>query len=459
MKIIIIGAGKVGHKLVQQLSQDDHDIFVIDIDNEAIKDLANTTDIQPIHGNAVDLDIQNEVGVDDADLVIACTDSDELNMLCCFLYKHRGAKQTIARIRRPEYSEQMSSLKDELGLSMYINPELTAAEVISRLLLFPAANIIETFAKGKVELIEFTVEEGNPLVGLSLAKIHHKFNNNVLICAVQSGEDVFIPDGKTILKRGDKAYVASNHQNIHDFFKEIKIIKDPVKSVLIVGASKVTYYLAKQLMEHGVGVLVLEQNKDKCTELSDRIPGLEVRTGDGTDREVLEDEGIGNVDAFVSLTGIDEINIILALYARSRDVRKVIPKVTQVDFYDMLNDLGIESPISPKDITANDILRYVRAIQNSKERDDGGSTVESLCFLVGGRVEALEFHVRGHHDFVDIPLRDLDITKGCLIANIVRGNKVIIPGGSDVVKIHDELIVVTTNTQIRTLNDVLRLKL
>ncbi|MBP5291284.1 MAG: NAD-binding protein, partial [Lachnospiraceae bacterium] len=272
MKIVIIGAGKVGHKLAQQLAKEDHDIVVIDIDPMATTGLANSEDVMCITGNAAEYDIQMEAGVKGSDLVIACTDSDELNMLCCLLCKNQGAAKTIARVRSPEYIKQIQYISDAMGLSMYINPEMEAALAISRVLIFPTANSVETFAKGKVELVEFTLDEKNPLVDMSLKKIHKTYSNNVLLCAVQRGEDVFIPDGDTVLKKADRIYVASSRQNIHEFFSEIGILATPVRSVMIVGGGKLGYYLALLLIRRGMKVKVIEQNQARCDELSDKIP-------------------------------------------------------------------------------------------------------------------------------------------------------------------------------------------
>lgn len=459
MKIVIIGAGKVGSKIASQLASENHDIVVIDQDEKIIEEIGKTQDVQAVLGNAAEYKTQIEAGVKTADLVVACTDSDELNMLCCLMCKKHGAARTIARVRSPEYREQLPFISKEMGLSMDINPEMAAAEAMSRILIFPAANSIETFAKGRVELIEFTLDEGNPLIGLSLVDIHKKYSNNVLICAVQSGDDVLIPGGSTVLKRADRIYVASTHQNIHDFFREIGILETPVRNVMIVGGGKVAYYLAAQLIKHRMKVTVIEQNRARCEELSEQLNELKVINADGSDQETLEREGIGMMDAFASLTGIDEINIILSLYAKSRNVRKVIPKVTQIDFTAMLDDLGIESPISPKDVTANGIIRYVRALHNSKlRRGKGGSKVESVSFLVGGRVEALEFIVEGDSDFLEIPLRDLIVTKGCLVACIVRRSSVIIPDGNDVIRKGDDVIIVTTNSQMQSLEQIIKVK-
>jgi trk system potassium uptake protein TrkA len=454
LKIVIIGAGKVGHKLAQQLAKENHDIVVIDIDPSATSSLANSEDVMCITGNAAEYDIQVEAGVQDCDLVIACTDSDELNMLCCLLYKNQGAAKTIARVRSPEYIKQIQYISDAMGLSMYINPEMEAAQAISRVLIFPAANSVETFAKGKVELVEFTLEDSNPLIDMSLKKIHKTYSNKVLLCAVQRGDDVFIPDGDTVLKKADRIYVASSRQNIHEFFSEIGILATPVRSVMIVGGGKLGYYLASLLTKRGIKVKVVEENQTRCDELSEKIPGLIVIKGDGTDQELLEEERIAGYDAFVSLTGMDEINIILSLYAKSRNVGKAISKVTQIDFTDMLMDLGIESAISPKDITANIILSYVRALHNSREK----SRVESLSFLVGGKVEALEFRVSGDDAFLNVPFKDLAITKGCLVASIVRGTDSIIPGGSDCIRKDDDIIIVTTNSQISSLQEIFKVK-
>ncbi len=454
MKIVIMGCGKVGHKLAEQLSQEEHDVVVIDQDSEALQTLANNEDVLCIEGNAVSYDVQTEAEVGSADLVVACTDGDELNMLCCLLAKKRGAARTVARVRKPEYYEQLPYIQKELGLSFAINPEWASADAISRVLIFPAANSIEPFAKGRVELMGFLLEEGNPLVGRSLTEIGQRFRFRVLVCAVQRKKEVFIPVGSDVLEAGDRIYLVSSHDELQHFFKEIDRFRSSVRSVMIAGGGKITYYLAKRLLEQGMRVKIIEQNPARCRELCESLPKADIVCGDGSSQDLLLEEGIERVDAFAAMTGLDEINAILSLYAKTQNVSKVVTKVTQLPFTDMLENIGIESLISPKEITANRILRYVRAVSASA----GESSVESLCQLIGGRLEALEFIVEQETSFTGIPLKDLKLRPGFLIAYIVREHKQIIPGGNDTIEPRDSVLLVTTHPHVKSLHEMLAQK-
>lgn len=451
MKIVVMGCGKVGHKLVEQLSQEGHDVVAIDQDAESLESLANNEDVLCLEGNAISYEVQTEAGVPEADLVIACTDGDELNMLCCLLAKKRGAARTVARVRKPEYYEQLPYIQAEMGLSFAINPEWASADAVSRVLIFPAANSIELFANGRVELIGFPLEEGNPLVGRSLTEIGRRFSFQVLVCAVQRKKEVFIPGGSDVLEVGDKIYIVSSHEDMQTFFKEIDRFRSSVRNVMIAGGGKISYYLAKRLLEQGMRVKIIEQNPTRCRELCESLPKADVICGDGSNQDLLQEEGIEGVDAFVAMTGLDEINAILSLYAQTQNVSKVVTKVTQLPFTDMLENIGIETIISPKEITANQILRYVRAVSASAE----DSSVESLCRLIGGRLEALEFSVEQETSFTGIPLKDLSLQPGFLIAYIVRDRKRIVPGGNDTIEVRDRVLLVTTHPHVKSLHEML----
>jgi len=451
MKIIVIGKGKVGAKLSEQLVKEGYDVVVIDRNSDALES-ANNSDIICIEGNGAEYGVQMEAGISEADLVIACTSSDEINMLCCLLAKKHGAKRTIARVRNPEYYEQLPHIQEELGLSMAINPEMAAAAVISRVLLFPVANNVEPLAKGRVELIEFHVEGGNPLIGKALSEINRAYGFRLLICAIQRDNHIFIPTGVDILQTGDRIHMVASHKELQKFFEQIDLFRSSVKRVMIAGGGRISYYLAKTLLQQKIQVKIIEQNMERCRSLCETLPKAVIIHGDATNEDLLGEEGIENMDAFVAVTGLDEVNIILSIYARSKKVSKIITKVTQISFTDMLDGMGIESIISPKAVTANIILRYVRSLAASANSNG----VESLIRLLDGNVEALEFHVKKKVSFLNIPLKDLSVKKGFLVACIVRKNEVIIPGGNDSIQMDDSVIVVTTHPHVQDLQDMVR---
>ncbi len=444
MKIVVVGNGKVGHALVEQLSKEGHDIVVIDNCAKALENLVNSFDVMGVLGNGAIYSVQMEAGVENADLLIAVTSADEINMLCCLIAKKLGAKSTIARVRNPEYSEQLDYLKDDLGLSMSINPEFAAASEISRILSFPSAMKIETFSRDRVEIVEFRVGEDNPLIGIPLSAIHKKFKVKILICAVQRNNEVIIPKGDFIIHEGDKIEIASSRTQISNLFRKIGSYKNKVKNVMIIGGNRTAYYLTKQLLELGMNVKIIEINKERSEHLSELLPMATVVHGDGTEQEILLEEGLERVDAFVALTDRDEENITISIYAGVKNVPKVITKVNRLTYMEILDSIKIDSIVSPKFITANQIVQYVRAMQNSL-----GSNVETLHKIVDNSVEALEFVVpnitenTNISDFIDVPLKDLGIKSGILVASIIRKGQVIIPGGDDVIKAGDNVIVVT----------------
>ncbi len=451
MNIVIIGDGKVGSTLSSQLQREGHDIVVIDNNQNALKNLINTQDVMCVEGNGALYEVQEEAGVPHADLVIACTSMDELNMLCCLLAKKLGAKKTIARVRDPQYFKQLNIMKEELGLSMGINPELAAATEISRIMLFPSATKIELFAKGKVELVEFKLAEKSMLDGMSLSEVYKKYKVKVLVCAVQREGELYIPDGDFRLRSGDKINLTASHENIEKFFKTLGILKDQSKTAIIVGGGKISYYLTIALQKIGVKVKIIEKDYERCMELSDLLPKASIIHGDGTDQDLLKEEGLEQVDAFASLTGIDEENIIMAMFASNLQVPKAVAKINRDSYMDMADMLGLESFVSPKNITANHIVSYVRAMQNSL-----GSNIETLYRLVDNQVEALEFIAREDGPYIGVPLKDLKLKKNLLIASIVRRRVPIIPGGDDKIEIGDSVIVVCRNQQFKDLKEILQ---
>ena len=450
MKIIVVGGGKIGETLVEQLAREGHDLVLIDNQQRVIDETENRLDVMGVYGNGASHQVQMEAGVPRADLLIAATSSDELNILCCLVAKKLGARHTIARVRNPEYSDQLVFLRDELGLSMSINPEAAAAGELFRMLRFPSALKIETFSRGRVEMAEVRLREGGSLDGLYLHEFSRKFQVKVLVCIVQRGEEVFIPTGDFRMAAGDKISIAAGPSEIEQFFRAAGLMKEQAHSVMIVGGGRIAHYLGRKLLGIGVSVKIIDSNPQRCRQLCEQMPRAMIICGDGTKQELLFEEGLERVDAFVSLTGLDEQNAILSMFAASRGVSKVITKVSRTSLLSLVESAGLESVISPKEITANQIIRYVRAMQNSL-----GSNVETLYKLVGGRVEALEFRVSPEFSHIGVPLRDLTLKPNLLLACITRDGKAIIPGGNDSIVANDRVIIVTTNQQLRDLSDIL----
>lgn len=451
MKIIIVGGGKVGVTLVEQLSREGHNITLIDMDGDKLQRIANTFDVMGVTGNGASYSTQMEAGVETADLLIAVTGSDELNLLCCLFAKKAGNCQTIARVRNPVYNKEVRYIQEELGLSMVINPEFAASMEIARILKFPSAIRIDTFAKGKVELLKFKIYPEYHLDQMRITDIRGKFRCDILICAVERGEDVMIPSGNFILREGDIVSIVAPPRQSADFFHRIGIANNRIKNALIVGGGKISYYLSKQLEAMGISVKIIEMDRGRCEELSELLPKATIIYGDGTDQSILLEEGIRQADAFVALTNLDEENILLALYAKSQSKAKLITKVNRISFDQIIDQLDIDSIIYPKYITASYIIQYVRAMQNSI-----GSNVETLYRIIENRAEALEFCVHENSPVVGIPLEKLDLKENLLICCINRDQRVIIPKGQDTIEVGDTVIVVTTNTGLNDLKDILK---
>ena len=451
MKIVIIGDGKVGHKLTTQLSEEDYDIVLIDQNEGKLQAALNQMDIFCITGNGADVEVQKQADVPNADLVIACASSDEMNMLSCLLARKIGAKHTIARLRNPIYYRQIDMLKSDLHLSMAVNPELAAANEVARILLFPEANKVETFMKGRVELVEYLVRGGSQLADLSLAEIYRKYKIKILVCAVKRGKDVYIPDGDFVLREGDKLHIAAAHENLKSFFKSLGRKNARVKNVLICGGGHLCFYLTNQLLQAGMQVKIIEKNKARCEELCEQLPKAMVIHGDAADQDLLLEEGIQKADAFVALTGMDEENIIMSLFAKTQGVDKIVAKINNETRAQMVEGLGIDSTISEKGAAANAILNYVKARMNSYSN----ANVETMYRLVNGRVEAQEYIIKKDCEYTNIPLKDLPTKQNHLIACIGRRRRVIIPNGEDHLEVGDSVIVVTKEHTIRELKDIL----
>ena len=453
MKIIIVGCGKVGETLAAVLSQEGNDITVIDKREEVVDDLCNRYDIMGYVGNGVSYTVQTDADIKHADLMIAVTGSDELNLLCCLIAKKAGNCHTIARVRDPEYNNELGFIKEELGLAMVINQEYAAAMEISRVLKFPSAIEIDTFAKGRVELLRFKIPAFSTLDDMSLYEMHNKLKCNVLVCTVERDGQIVIPKGDYIFRSGDVISIVSTAKEENVFFRKIGILSNQVKNVLIVGGGEIGYYLAKILSSAGIQVKLLEKRRERCEELSELLPRATILHGDGTNKQLLDEEGIAQTEGFVALTDFDEENVILSLYARKRGIRKIATKINRIAFDEVIETLDLDTTIYPRDITAEYILQYVRAMKNSI-----GSNVETLHRIIDNKVEALEFIIRSNFRGKDIPLAELPIRPDILVACIYRRGKIILPRGKDVMQEGDSVVVVTVNKGLNDINDIFMAK-
>lgn len=449
MKIIIVGCGKVGRTLAETLVKEGHDITVIDQDGAKVSALADRINVMGVEGNGISNKVQLEAGIKQANLLIAVTNADELNMLCCLIAKKTGNCHTIARIRNPEYIEEIKYLREELNLSMVINPEKAAAAEIAKLIKYPSAMKIDSFAKGRFELMKLKVPEDSQLHKLKISDVP-KLEFNILICAIERGEEVIIPDGNTEILAGDKLSFITDHKNALNFLKKIGLPHNSVRSSMLIGGGIISYYLAKELEDAGVSVKIIEHDLDRCNELSELLPKAIIIHGDGSEQDLLLEEGIDTMDAVASLTGIDEENVMFSLYAASLSSCKLITKINRIGFKSVINSLNLGSIINPKQITADRILAYVRAMQNSL-----GSNIETLYKIVDDKAEALEFYVADSSAVVGIPLKDLKLKPNLLIATIFRDGKGITPNGLTTIEKGDTVVVVTTNTGFQDLTDIL----
>ncbi len=451
MNIIIVGCGKVGQTLASELNEEGNNITVIDKDSSIVSAVAARYDVMGVVGNGATASIQAEAGIDSADLLIAVTGSDELNLLCCMVAKRKGHTEVIARLKNPDYSTEADYLKNELGLAMVINPEEVVAEEIARVLRFPSATKIETFAKGRVEMVTFRLPEGSPLAGLSVREIAVKLRADVLICTVERGDEVFIAKGDLVFEEKDVISLIASPRNANAFFSKIKYKTHAVKDALLIGGSETTEYLARALTEDGIAVKIIEADKTKCELLADALPEATVIYGDLSEREVLLEEGIDGAGAVAALTKDDEDNIFLSLFAKSISKAKLVTKINRTDFDNVIKHLDLDSVVYPENITADMILRYVRATKNAV-----GSNVETLYNVIKGKVEAAEFIVKENSPVIGIPLSKLAIKPDILIAAILRGNRVIIPRGNDTVEAGDSVVIVSGIMALHDISDILK---
>ena len=449
MKIVIIGLGIIGQTILKSIDRDTHTLTIIDTDKDMIESLIEHYDVFGVVGNGACRDIQEEAEVTSADLVMALTGSDELNILACLVAKNIGAKNTIARVRNPEYRKQIMEMQDSLGISMIVNPEKDTAAEIFNLINLPSIAKMERFAKGRALLVEIVVESNKALVGETLISLGKKLKTKVLICAIQRKNEVYIPSGNFVIEEGDRIYFTADANSLGAFLNEIDLVRSPLKKVMIVGGSKVGFYLADNLSSRGFKVKLIEKDKKAAEELATTLPKVTVIEGNGTQHDLLIEEGIESMDSFVALTELDEENMIVSMFANKMNVRKPITQIRGDNLYAMLGELGIKNTVSPTTIVANRILSYIRALDNTK-----GSNVLTVYRLVNNQVEALEFSVKKQFKFLDKPLKDLRLKENCLIACIIRGEMVIIPNGISSIELGDNVVVVTTHKNFDDLSDI-----
>ena len=451
MKIIISGCGKIGATILESLVAEGHDIVAIDNNQSVIQEITNVYDVMGVCGNCFDCDVLEEAGISEAELFIAVAGSDESNMMSCFLARKLGAKHTIARIRNPEYNDKsLSILRHHFELSMSINPERLAAHEIFNILKFPSAVKIDSFSRRSFEMIEFRLKDDSVLDGLTLSGFRDKYKTQVLICCVLRDDEIFIPGGNFVLKSGDKISLAATHTDITKLFKELGLSQKQSKNVMILGGSRISYYLSEMLASAGISVKIIDRNEKNCELLSDLLPKAVIINADGSQQDLLLEEGLTTMDAFVSLTGMDEENILISIFAATQNVPKVISKVNKDELASMAEKLGLDTIVSPKKIVSDVIIRYARALRNSL-----GSSVETLYKVMDGHAEALEFIVKDDARIVNIPLKNLRLKKNILIGGITRDRKRIVPGGNDVILTGDHVIIIAANQRLQELADIL----
>ena len=452
MRIILIGAGKVGHNLADRLTAEGHDITVIDRSEDVINRCQDSLDVMCVRGNGANAKTLVEAGVDRADIVIATSASDEANMLCCLMAKRLGAKYTIARIRDPEYNESQMLLQNEMGIDVAINPERATALEISKLLRYPFAGSIESFARGQVEMVEFRAQPSDVIVGVPMKNLSSAVPNipHVLYTMVDRDGEVIIPGGDFAIRAGDNVFISGNIVNITNYFRFLGRNSLKVRSVMVLGGGKITYYLARMILPVGIHMTIFELDPVKARNLSEQFPRADIILGDGTDQDLLEEQGLSQMDAYISLSNRDEENLMTSMYASRCGVPKVIAKNTRTAYADLLNGLGLDSILSPQAITCSTILRYVRAREHSK-----GTKIERLYRLVDGRAEAIEFIARQGDSYIGIPLKDLTMRPGSLVAVIVQQGKVIVPFGNDKIEAGDHVVIISRESGVGDLNEVI----
>lgn len=450
MNVIIVGGGKVGYALANLLSNEVEDVTVVDKDASALERISDNLDVMCLKGSGTSLSVLKEARVSKADVFIAVTESDEINMLCCLAAKKLGSKQTIARVRNPEYSEELIMLKDALDIDLAINPEKETAAEIAKLIKFSSVCSVDSFAKDKVDLVSFIVSECDEIAGKAICDVD-LHNYSILFCAVEREDNVYIPSGDFRLEIKDKVYVIGEHKEITRYFKKLGKYKKKVNNALIIGGGKICYYLSKMIDKFGIETKIIEKDYEKCKELNEILPNSIIIHGDGTDHELLHSENLTESDAFIALTGSDEENIISSLVALNNNVSNVVTKVTRMNYNEVAKNVGISTVISPKSITANKIVKYIRLLSDRR-----GCCIENICKIIDDDTEAIEIIAKEGTACLNTPIMDLNINKNVLIATIVRDNKIIIPTGKDCIQHNDNVIIITKQKNIMNLNNILQ---
>ena len=454
MKIIIAGCGKVGKNIAEELAKENHDLVLIDRTADIIQDLSNSLDCIGIPGDACSLTTLKDAGVESADLLLAVTSSDEVNMLCClFARKLNSNIKTIARVRNPIYSiKEVNYVKEGLGLSSVINPELATAREILRVLRYPQAMKIELFARGRVELISFLVPNDNLLVNKKVNEISKIFDSHVLFVGIERNNEIIIPHGDTEILANDTVSVIAKSKDMNSLFSYIGLVQNPVKSVMICGGSTIAIYLSNELIKSGVKVKIIERDKNKCDQLAELLPNAEIILGDATDNNLLIEEGIETADGFISLTNVDEENVMLSLFAKNYSNLKVVTKTNHISFDSVINKLDIGSVVYPKHITSDYILYYVRGLSNAQS----SSNIKSLYRILDNKAEALTFRIVKDNKLVGKKFKDLDIIDNLLICSIIRNDEVITPTGEDALEVGDTVLIVTSNLGIDNIEEIVK---
>ena len=451
MNIIIVGCGRVGQTLAEKLNSDGNEVTVIDMSTDKVNETMELADVMGVVGNGATHTTLREAGIKSADLFIAVTNSDELNLLCCMIAKKEGDCKTIARLKSPEYSDEMEYIRTELGLAMVINPEYATAEEIARVLRFPSAIKIEPFAKGKVEIIKFKIPENSVLIGMSVKDLMIKHPSEVLVCTIERGDEAYIAKGDSVFQEKDVVSIVASPKNANDFFRKIRR-KDPsVHSAMIIGGGAITHYLCEILEKSSISLKIIDRDESVCMELAEAFPKCSVICGKPTDKELLAEEGVASADAFLTLTNSDEENILLSLFAKEVNDGKLVTKIKRTDYDSVIKRLELDTVICPKNITADTIVRYVRSTKNTK-----GSNIETMYNIIEDKVEASEFIIKENSEIIGTPLSQLRFKPDVLVACITRADKVIIPRGNDVIMAGDAVVVVTKMLGLHDIVDVLR---
>lgn len=454
MRIVIVGCGKVGSALAMTLAREKHDITVIDLDRDVVNETSNNADIIGVEGNGASIKVQKEAGIADAELLIATTGADEINMLCCLIAKKSNKDiKTIVRVRNPIYLDEVGFFREELGLTMVINPERAAAREIARILRVPSAINIATLSGGRVELLKFRIDKDSPISGQKIMELSQEIRNSIQICAVERGDEVLIANGSTVLMENDRVSFLASPLNAARFFKTINIASHAVKDAMIIGGSKLAFYLAKELLDTGIEVKIIEKKRSRCVELDEALEDATIINGDGTEETVIMEEGLDRAQAIVALTNIDEENILLSLYAKKHNEKaKIITKVNRMMFDAIVEEIDIGTIVHTRSIVAEIVSATVRAMQNSK----GRSQVETLVNILDGKAEALEFVIREESEVTDVPLQELRLKDNLIVACIRRRNNIMYPRGGNAMRVGDRVVIVTTHQGLNDITDILQ---